>query len=325
MTLSAAQSTKDTEHTLTWANHTAVVSPFGAALRRYFVKNDRHEWNVIWGYSGGNNKKGGQGDVLIPFPGRIKNASYKFDGVTHSLKKNDKDGPNAIHGFLRTELFDTVSLTDQKVVYSYEVKASLYAEKGFPFSLRVQVSYAIGETGLTTTYKVTNAGNSAAPVGIGFHPYFRAEKGELADWSVKIPAQDYIELENYVPTGRVLSVDGSKLDFRRGRLVGTERFNDCLAHLERGPGGFSYITLQNEKSKNRIVLTIDRNFDYIVVYTGDQIPSPHQRQGFAIEPMTCAPDAFNHEDWGTQVLSPGVEMSGAYTILADVNQNFGEQ
>lgn len=311
--------TKDTEYALTLGTSTVVVSPFGASLRKFVVKTTAGDWNVIWGYSGGAEKKAGQGDVLVPFPGRIKDATYEFEGIRYELEKNDKDGPNAIHGFLRTSMFKTELLSSQQAVFSYEIMATDYASKGFPFSLRIEVQYALEESGLTTTYKIKNTGKTPAPAGIGFHPYFRAPKGDLSTWSVQIPAADYIELEKFVPTGRISSVADTKRDFRKGRVIGNEAYNDCLLHLDRTADGFAYALIQAEGSKNRVVIRMDRTFDYVVIYTGDLIPAPNQRPGFALEPMTCAPDAFNRAGWGTKTLRPGAEMSGAYTIVAEVN------
>ena len=95
-------STPDTEITLACGNQRAVVSPWGASLRRYFIADPAGvETDILWGYSGGNQKKGGQGDVLIPFPGRVADGRYSFDGQTYQLERNDKEGPNAIHGFVR--------------------------------------------------------------------------------------------------------------------------------------------------------------------------------------------------------------------------------
>lgn len=98
-----ASITADTELTLSFQNQRAVVSPWGASLRRYlFIDADGRGIDSVWGYSGGSGKRGGQGDVLIPFPGRIGNGRYSFDGRTFQLECNDKEGPNAIHGFVRS-------------------------------------------------------------------------------------------------------------------------------------------------------------------------------------------------------------------------------
>ena len=308
----------DTEYKLTCGKQSAIVSPFGASLRRYFLKTEHGQWNAIWGYEGGANKKGGQGDVLVPFPGRIKNGEYHFNNQTFRLLKNDKDGPNAIHGFFRATLFEVKSANSKHAVFTADLRAAEFFEKGYPFSLHIEIAYELNENGLTTSYKIKNVGEIPAPAGIGFHPYFRAERGTLADWQVTIPAQKYIELEKIVPTGRILPVDGTKLDFRKGRTIAQETYNDCVAKLDRDADGFATATLTREyDAKGRVTIRMDRSFDYVVIYTGDQIPAPDQRLGFAIEPMTCAPDAFNYANWGSVKLAPGAEMAGAYTIFAE--------
>jgi aldose 1-epimerase len=44
--------------------------------------------------------------------------------------------------------------------------------------------------------------------------------------------------------------------------------------------------------------------DYLQIYTGDTLTPARRRQGLAVEPMTCAPDAFNSGD-GLVTLAPG--------------------
>jgi len=58
---------------------------------------------------------------------------------------------------------------------------------------------------------------------------------------------------------------------------------------------------------------MDRSFSAVVVYTGDAIAEV-PRRAFAIEPMTCATDAFNHPEWGLKRLAPGETCTGRYLI-----------
>jgi aldose 1-epimerase len=60
---------------------------------------------------------------------------------------------------------------------------------------------------------------------------------------------------------------------------------------------------------------MDRSFDAIVVYTGDAIAEA-PRRALAIEPMTCASDAFNYPEWGLKRLIPGATFSGRYGVSA---------
>jgi aldose 1-epimerase len=55
---------------------------------------------------------------------------------------------------------------------------------------------------------------------------------------------------------------------------------------------------------------MDAAFGHIQVYTGDEDPDPdRRRRSVAVEPMTCAPDAFN-SGHGLLVLEPGQEFAG---------------
>jgi aldose 1-epimerase len=56
------------------------------------------------------------------------------------------------------------------------------------------------------------------------------------------------------------------------------------------------------------------------MYTGDAITNA-ARRALAIEPMTCATDAFNHPDWGLQRLEPGDSFSGRYRIRSSLKRH----
>jgi aldose 1-epimerase len=293
---------------LRFENQFALVSSFGASLRRYAIG----DWDVIWGYEGPN-KKGGQGDVLAPFPGRIRDGKYSFMGEKFQLEKNDKDGPNAIHGFLRNENWEIVDQSETAALFRFRMSDEVYRPRGYPFSLEIEVAYELDERGLTTTFQITNTGDDAAPVGIGFHPYFTLGV-PMSETIVTIPAIHYLPIENFVPNGTRLNVTGTGLDFRGGREIKQDKFNDCLTNLHRDLDGMATATLRSPKTSREISISMDESFDHIVIYTGDQIPAPDARQAFAIEPLTCAPDAFNHRGWGAKLLEPDETFSGFYTI-----------
>ncbi|MFO0705537.1 MAG: hypothetical protein U0412_01680 [Nitrospira sp.] len=307
--------TPDTELTLSLGRQRAVVSPWGAALRRYFLMDpDGAATEILWGYSGGAQKKGGQGDVLIPFPGRIADGCYRFDGEAFQLERNDKEGPNAIHGFVRTLPWRMVESDAARVRFEIELESGAYGPKGYPFSLAIQVAYKLDADGLVCSFDVRNRGNRPAPVGVGFHPYFTVGTRSVDHAEVCIPAAGYLEFnERLAPTGRVISVSGSEWDCRVMRSVGGRRFNHCYLQLERNQDGLATASLRNPGNGRTIDVTMDQAFTAIVVYTGDAIPG-HARQALAIEPMTCATDAFNHPEWGLTALAPGAAFSGRYRV-----------
>lgn len=284
----------------------AAVSTFGASLRRYSGPR-----GSVWGYQGKENKKGGQGDVLIPFPGRIAGGKYSFEGQSYQLQKNDKDGPNAIHGFLRSVQWEVSEKTDTRARFVREIRADEF--EGYPFRIRAQLTYTISESGLNCGFEVKNLGSTRAPVGIGFHPYFTVGTRIIDEAQLFFPAESLIEFQkNLLPTGRVVSVEGTDVDFRKSRTIGAVQINHCFTDLRYDASGIAHAELAYERGK--ISVWMDRSFPYVVLYTGDQIPGA-SRRALAIEPMTCATDAFNRPQWGLKTLSPDETFSGAYGIL----------
>ena len=307
--------TPDTEILLSFGNQRAVVSPWGASLRQYFlVEAGGNEVDIVWGYSGGSQKKGGQGDVLIPFPGRIAGGCYTFDGEQFQLECNDKEGPNAIHGFVRTLPWQVSRTEANCVSFDVRLEAEAYGSKGYPFALAIQVTYGLDDKGLSCSFDVRNAGTRPAPVGVGFHPYFTVGTLLIDEAEARIPGAGFLEFnDQLVPTGKIFPAAGTEWDCRDFRRIGEKKFNHCYVQLERDAEGLATASLRHGASGRVIEVTMDRAFSAIVVYTGDAIADA-PRRAFAIEPMTCASDAFNHPEWGLKHLPPGERFSGRYTI-----------
>ena len=160
--------TPATEITLAFGEQRAVVSSLGASLRRYFhLGADGKELDVVWGYSGDSSKKGGQGDVLIPFPGRVRAGKYAWAGKSHQLPITDKEGPNAIHGFVRSRTWEIVpesAARFDQVTFRLKLDAAELKGSGYPFSLDTTLRYSLGENGLSCWFRITNAGRSSHSV-----------------------------------------------------------------------------------------------------------------------------------------------------------------
>lgn len=279
----------------------ATVSPFGASLRRLWVERPGHSArDLLWGYSGTANKKGGQGDVLIPFPGRVRGGRYTFAGRQHELARNDKDGPNAIHGFTRSRLWDG---DHDASTARLRTRITADGQAGYPFELDVVVGYELLPTGLACAFVIRNAGDGPAPVGAGFHPYVL---GAADTMHLQVPADQVVAFDGLLPTGHVLDVP-PELDFRAGRAVGGTRLNHCVTGLARDAHGFARVRAGD------VEVWMDASFPYVVLYTGDAL-GPDARRAVAVEPMTCATDAFNHPEWGLAVLEPGEAFTGTWGI-----------
>lgn len=285
----------ETEVQLQAGEWQAVVSSLGASLRGVTHAGQP----VVTGYHGAAGKQGGQGDVLIPFPGRVAGGRYQWHGVQHQLPLTDKNGPNAIHGFVRNVAWELESATAASAAFALRFAGV----PGYPFPLHLRLEYSLDDEGLRVNCAVTNTGSHPAPIGMGFHPYFTVGSAQVDEDTLTVPFDDVLEFSDLLPTGRVLGVAEAGLDFRSPRLIGDTTINHCFASPIRGVDGLARVTLTY--GLRSFAVWMDESFGYVVIYTGDALPQGVRRTSIAIEPMTCATDALNHPAWGLRELAVG--------------------
>lgn len=305
------ENTPNTEITLNHGDWQLTVAPYGASLRGLSHANAP----VITSYTGADHKVGGQGDVLIPFPGRVAGGKYTFAGTSYQMDLNDKETPSAIHGFLRGVLWEVSAQTAYAVTFTTTLAAD--AHPGYPFALTVSVTYALNGAGLETRFEIENTGDKPAPVAAGFHPYFSAGSVLIDTDTLHVPFASYLEFKDLLPTGKVLPVDGTEFDFRQPRPVGETVLNICYLHPARDADGRLRIRLAGSDAQKAVTVWMDTAFDYVVLYSGDPLPDDHRRKSLAIEPMTCGADAFNHAEWGLVTLVPGETLTGSWGVGVD--------
>lgn len=137
-----------------------VVTSRGAGIRAWP--------GVLAGYPAGASPPKGHGQVLMPWPNRIQDGRYEWDGDTHQLPLNEP--PYAIHGLVRD--------VDWDVAGDGAFEHVLEPQPGYPFRLRLRVEYSVGADGLTVRDIAENVGDRAAPFGAGHHPYLADGAGD---------------------------------------------------------------------------------------------------------------------------------------------------
>lgn len=264
------------------------------------------------------------GNILCPFPGRVEQGQYTWQGVQYTLSgtRTDPHG-NAIHGFTHQELWQCeVKRDSNRIECRYLLDKALFTERGYPHSLQVEVVYHLldDDAGLEVHTRVSNVGDSVAPLGVGFHPFFTVlDRGlrDVDDMVVEVPARQMVEFDDKLkPTGRMVDVnDAGALNFssEQKRKIGGTVIDNCYTDLIYTEDRAT-TTLSDPQSGARISVWQDRNFPYIQLYSLDKMGSDVYRRALAIEPESCCGFAFNVDGLGLQALNPGQVWTGTWGV-----------
>jgi aldose 1-epimerase len=202
-------------------------------------------------------------------------------------------------------------MADERADDRVAMRLRLHPQPAYPFDLDLALAYALGDDGLTVTLTAENAGDAPAPFGAGFHPYVSAGTELVDDAVVTVPADAWLPADDAgIPTGEHRPV-ACELDLRQGRRIGPSVLDHCFTGLDRDGDGRATVTLRGPGGG--VALWMDGAFGFVMVFTGDTLPPERRRRGLAVEPMTCAANAFNSGD-GLAVLAPGERLTGAWGI-----------
>jgi aldose 1-epimerase len=259
--------------------------------------------------------------TLFPFPNRVRDGRFTWDGKEHQLPRNDSEHVNAIHGFA----FDRPwRVLDQGADGSGAWVTGAFRgstdapelSASWPADYELRVTYRLAADTLRIEAAVSNPDSRPLPFGLGYHPYLRVPpvpNTSAADCLVEGRANAYWELWQSLPTGERRPVEG-RLDLRTPRPFAELRLDDVLTGLPDAADGLRLLGLLREPSLGAEVrLRASPVFRELVLYT------PGHRQAVCLEPYTCATDAVNLQqrgiDAGWQVLPPGGRWS-ADVVLA---------
>ena len=268
---------------IAFGDQKAVVVEVGGGLRAYSVAGRE----LLDGYGPDEMSTSGRGQVLIPWPNRIQDGSYEFEGERHQLPINDVAEQDAIHGLVRWTAWSVGEREPHRVVMQHDI----HPQPGYPFSLAVSVEYSLSERGLHVTTTAANVGTRSCPYGCGTHPYLRVGTPTVDRVTLGAPARTVLSSdERGIPVGSQ-SVEGTEFDFRRPRPIGTTRIDNAFTDLERDEDGLARVSLSEPDGGGRLALWVDEAYRYLMLFTGDPLPDV-ARRSVAVEPMTCPPNAF---------------------------------
>jgi len=233
---------------------------------------------------------GGRAQPLLPWPNRLADGHYEFDGEQMQLPIDEIGRRNAIHGLTRWVTWICTEQVEDRVRMSNR----LYPRPGYPFTLDLQIDYSLDDAGLTVRTTAHNVGRRRLPFGAGQHPYFTVGTALIDAAELQLPAQSRLELDpdRRLPTGKISSVAGTSFDFRQRKRIGSLVVDECFAELVRDADKRARVTLADPGSGKSLVVWMDERYRYIQAFTGDTLMPDRRRRSLAIEPMTCPPDAL---------------------------------
>ena len=232
---------------------------------------------------------------LVPFSNRIGHASLSWNGTNHPLVKNFGDGPHAIHGVGWQRPWEVLDANERFALLSYQHKP----DGAWPFSFDTSQAFRLSDHELVMTLSITNQSADAAPVGLGWHPFF-----------VKRPGSHV----SFEAAGR-WEMDALKLPTHRTESSGIDE--DCaVLNVDHCYDGWNGVLQLRD---NQLHTRISSNLERLVVFT-----NPAQAC-IAIEPVSHVNNAISlmergvasAEALGLRVLQPGESMSCEMSIHVD--------
>jgi galactose mutarotase-like enzyme len=290
------------QYRLASGDQEVTVVEVGGGLRSYTVGGAP----VLDGYGAEEMASGGRGQHLLPWPNRIRDGRYSFGGDDFRLALTEPDRGNAIHGLVRWSNWTATLHERERLVMALE----LHPQPGYPFSLGLSVEYRLGPGGLSVATTATNVDDRPCPYGAGSHPYVTVGTELVDEALLQVPGDLFLEADDLgIPTGTA-PVDGTSRDFRVARPIGELALDTAYAGLTGNEA-----VLAGPDGLRRVTLWWDRSYRWLMVFTGDTLAPARRRRSVALEPMTCAPNAFV-SGHGLRILEPQESWTTTWGLAA---------
>ena len=116
--------------------------------------------------------------ILFPFPNRIREGRFTWEGRKHQLPLNDSTKKNAAHGFVCRRPWRVVDQGGDAA--SVWLTGEFHASKDdpeeyplWPADYVLRVTYRLSQGRLRIEAEVANPDRVSLPFGLGYHPYFQ--------------------------------------------------------------------------------------------------------------------------------------------------------
>ncbi len=308
----------------------AAITNYGATLVSLKVPDKGGKaGDVVLGYDNVGDYASGKsffGATVGRYGNRIGHATFKLDGVTYSLPKND--GDNHLHGVFNKVMWtakDVSTAAGQSLELTYLSKDG---EEGYPGNLSVRVIFTVpsGENALKIDYTATTDKDTV--LNLTHHSYFNLSgqgNGDILKDELTLHASKFTPVDaTLIPTGELRPVKGTPFDFLKATAIGA-RIDKDDEQLKFGKGydhnwvldrkaatGLSLAAEVYDPQTGR-VMSVSTTEPGIQFYTGnflDGTVKGKDGKTYAHRGAICLetqhyPDSPNHPDFPTTELKPG--------------------
>jgi aldose 1-epimerase len=306
------------------------VTNYGAIIVSILVPDHQGNFaDVVQGYDTIDEYIKGNSPYMGAVCGRCANriAKGKFTllGKQYTLAVNN--GPNHLHGGITgfsKVVWDVTSVSGSSVKMEY---FSANGEEGYPGNLMVSVTYTLTDKNeLRLDYFATT--NKTTVVNLASHSYFNLAgegSGSVYNQELVINGSFFTPTdETNIPTGEILSVKGTPMDFTKPKKIGSEIDNED-EQLKFGAGydhnwvlkhrirtlGLAAVAHDPVSGRVMEVLTTQPG---VQLYTANWIDGEKGKGGnkygrrwaFCLETQHFA-DAINKPHFPSTILTPGQE------------------
>ncbi len=303
------------------------VSDYGSTLVNLVVLGpDMVSVDVVLGYDSVSGYEEDAGSYLGCNVGRnanrIANASFTLNGIAYQLDKND--GENNLHsGFspYSKRIWNVEKQTDTLITFSLE---SSHMDQGFPGNLKLFVTYEIlSEDSFRILYEAESDEDTV--INLTNHSYFNLNgegAGGIEDHHLTMYADCFTPTgAGSIPTGEICTVEGTPMDFRKGKRVGKDIGADYDQLILAGGYDHNWVTRTDDKVHDivkvqgdisGITMKIATDYPGVQMYTGNYLDGIKgkkghiytKRTGICFEPQFY-PDAINKPEFISPVCRAG--------------------
>jgi aldose 1-epimerase len=294
-----------TQWTIEADGHQAVLVEVGGVLRSYRA-GDRE---IVDGFGPDEISPASAGQILAPWPNRIRDGHYTFGGSTYQLAITEPARGTAIHGLTNWSRWRLAEEAPDAVTLEFDLPPQV----GYPWALTLRTRWQVSADGLRCEQSVVNTSDADAPWGYSVHPYLQLTGVPVDDIMLRVPGHTRVLTDQrLLPIGAV-KVAGTEYDFTEPRRIGEAVLDTTFGELGYDADGGSSVTIAAPDGSAKVDVWADGNFKWWQIFTGDTLHGERFRRSVAIEPMTCPPDAFR-SGRDLIVLAPGQTWSATWGV-----------